>query len=647
VPKSSHSSSRSTSGKNILLLEKYDALAAAIGSALKKFAPGYTVSVARSLVDAESIAVKTPPALLIIDVDPAWPELTDSIEKWRSANPDARVLVIGAGIPNEIADERGSFGGLQFIEKPFELADFGAAVQALLGPWRESESASSRGTLRALNLLDIILLQWSASGNAIVEVEAGRKRYGEVHFSQGQIFHAETARLVGVEALAEIFTWPQPRLSEGKKRPAANRTIHEPWIAIVLELLQRAKTEQPVEPVPSEKVPRPKPDAEGTKKIVVIDDTEMLLIFVEDVLATDHPKWQITKASNGANGCKEVERVLPDLVLLDYSLPDFNGDEVCRRLLQEERTAHVPILMMSGHVLEMSAAATRFENIVATIEKPFLSEALIDLVERTLEGAPSKFETSAERSPIVEPQEPSPPPPQKEESKKSPAPELPTAKPLPSSISSLVPAESGMLRTTTIAAPLTAPVVARSTETILGLFLDVLSMQFTPQLQMGTIRAKPSSFTVSLHLPSSVHDSMPAETGFELARTELDANGHIATIRLIPTMKPFQPAKTRNAFEIGGVSVVDGDKRERVQLTPTVTAPMTMQLLAQLDLGGVELSTTFQVSHVILKWRSDRVRVTLSSNATAGDLQSAAFEIAVVQLDPRGRISELTLNPIR
>jgi hypothetical protein len=204
-----------------------------------------------------------------------------------------------------------------------------------------------------------------------------------------------------------------------------------------------------------------------------------------------------------------------------------------------------------------------------------------------------------------------------------------------------------MLRTTTVAGPLTAPVVAASSEAILGLFLDVLSMQFTPQLQMGTIRAKPSSFTVSLHLPSSVRDSMPVETGFELGRTELDTNGHIATMRLIPTLRPFQPAKTRNAFEIGDVSVVDGDRRDRVQLTPTVTAPMTMQLLAHLDLGGVELSPTFQVTQVILKWRGGRVRVTLSSKATAGDLQSAAFEIAVVQLDPNGRISELTLNPIR
>lgn len=204
-----------------------------------------------------------------------------------------------------------------------------------------------------------------------------------------------------------------------------------------------------------------------------------------------------------------------------------------------------------------------------------------------------------------------------------------------------------MSRTTSVVAPVTAPVLSTSTETVLGLFLDVLSMQFTPQLQMGTIRAKPSSPTVSLHLPSALRQSLPVETGFQLGRAELDSNGQIATLRLIPTMKPYQPAKTRNAFEIGDVAVVPGEARERVQLTPTVTAPMTMQLLAHLDLAGVELSPTFQVSQVVLKWRSSKVRVTLSSKASGVDPQGAAFEIAVVQLDSSGQIAELLLNPIR
>ena len=101
-----------------------------------------------------------------------------------------------------------------------------------------------------------------------------------------------------------------------------------------------------------------------------------------DVLAAADPELQITPALNATDGMKQIERVNPDLVLLDYSLPDFNGDEVCRRLLENEHTARIPVLMISAHVAEMNAAAARFENVVATIEKPFLSEALVSLVQR-------------------------------------------------------------------------------------------------------------------------------------------------------------------------------------------------------------------------------------------------------------------------
>src|SRR5262249_7880744 len=123
--------------------------------------------------------------------------------------------------------------------------------------------------------------------------------------------------------------------------------------------------------------------------IVVVDDTEMLLIFMEDILATADPELRITTALSASDGLREIERLIPDLVLLDYSLPDFNGDELCALLLQNERTANVPVLMMSGHVPEMTAAAARFPNIVAIIEKPFLSDALVSLVPRTLK-APAK-----------------------------------------------------------------------------------------------------------------------------------------------------------------------------------------------------------------------------------------------------------------
>ena len=123
-------------------------------------------------------------------------------------------------------------------------------------------------------------------------------------------------------------------------------------------------------------------------KILIIDDTEMLLIFVEDSLALADPTLQMTTALTGLHGVKEAARIIPDLVLVDYVLPDIKGDEVCRRIGRNDSTALVPIIMMSGHVHEMTAVAGKLPNVVATIPKPFISDALVALVQQTLKKGP-------------------------------------------------------------------------------------------------------------------------------------------------------------------------------------------------------------------------------------------------------------------
>ena len=89
----------------------------------------------------------------------------------------------------------------------------------------------------------------------------------------------------------------------------------------------------------------------------MIDDTEMLLIFVADVLATADQTFQIIRRRPGPKVCRLAQAERPDLVLLDYSLTDMTGDKVCRAMLENEVTARIPVLMMSGHVTELNRTA--------------------------------------------------------------------------------------------------------------------------------------------------------------------------------------------------------------------------------------------------------------------------------------------------
>jgi DNA-binding response OmpR family regulator len=699
VPSPSLSNDIASFGGTILLIEEYGALSAALTSALKKFAPRHGVFTAASIGEAESSVQNVCPDLLIIDFDPAVGGVTDFLMEARKLCPFAKVIVMGAGVSSDLASDYRRFGAIHFVPKPFEISDFGAAVQALLGP-----AVEPRATLSSLGAADVVLAHCAAGRTTRLEVKGGNSgKTGEIHVIDGQIVHARTAKRKDQSALEEMFGWNEPLVEEQESAPV-RRTIREDWAEIFLDAVSDAKP-RPLRSRPAPvRVPqtappppaRPASAAKTGKKIVIIDDTEMLLVFVEDTLTLAEPQLLITTAPNGITGVKEIESLLPDLVLLDYSLPDINGDEVCRRLLANPRTARIPVVMMSGHIPEMTAAAEMFPNIVATIAKPFMSDALAGLVRQTLQTglrpqtpsrppqvaparpvaakedlrpkAPQPPPVAAAR-PVAAPKTPPPPPREPPPRQQSPPVTRPLPVPVPpkaTSVSSVPPApppriaapirppapppvqERPMEPHVRLRPSIAAPVLsAAGNEVVLGLFLDVVSMQLTPSLRMGAIRARPSSFSVSLHVSPAALQGLPVETGFELGPVELDSNHRIRTVRLIPTLQAFQRIPTRPYVQLGALNVVPQDSRDHVQLTPSPTAPMTMHLLAHLELGGVELSTNFQLTQLVLKARSTTVRVTLSSDAVGQEKTGVFCETAAVRVDQNGRIAEMLLKPLK
>jgi DNA-binding response OmpR family regulator len=664
-----------TSERNVLLIEEYDALSVAIQSALTKFAPRHRFHAVRSLAEARRAALEQKPELIILDFDPPHPGAIAFFGEMWGVLPETRVLLIAAGVTPELTAARGANGALQFLEKPFELVEFGAAVQALLGPWMET--GISRGTLRDLALDDVALLALSSPRNVVIEVRADEGGTGELHVRNSQITHARTTDAEGKRALVEMLSWNNPHFIENIAPESAPRTIHDPSAATLIEALREANKPKYSRPVPSEpKVPA-QPAVAPTKtgpKILIIDDTEMLLIFVEDSLALADPTLQITTALTGLHGVKEAARIIPDLILVDYVLPDIKGDEVCRRIGRNDSTALVPIIMMSGHVHEMMAVAGKLPNVVATIPKPFISDALVGLVQQTLKKGPLRekptFPTETEiarakgadfaisKTPIVPQPEQKPPP---TESRRD-APALPVrrteigaapATPAVNAGAQEIPSPRPIARPP-VPIPRTAPpqklqsVVPRlaPNEVLLDVPLDVVAMQVNAAFQIGAIRARPASLTVAIEIPAlTATAALPLKTGFHLGPIDLDATGRISIVRLIPTSQPFRPVQTRSAFEIDGVTVVPANERERLQLMSIAGSRMTMQLFAPLELISVELAPNLEIRQLVLRCRGNAVRVSLNSQSSPAQ-SGASFEATRVQLDQSRRIDELTLTPI-
>jgi CheY-like chemotaxis protein len=373
-----------TAGK-IILVEEYDALTVAFGSVLRRLRPDYQTQIVRSLAAAEAAADQGSPDLLVIDFDPPHRGAVEFFERMRVAHPSTRVLVIAANTWPELVQERVSSGAFRFIEKPFELAQFEAALAALLPERRGRTAPATSSALRHLELTDMVALLGVASATTVLNVATPAGRTGEIPFSGGQILHAAAVEKTGLPALEEMLRWRTPQFSESEIRADVARTIQQPWNSVLSTALRAVRLTEP-RPEPTPQPPPPPSTPETT--IVVIDDTDLLLDFVEDVLRTTLPSLGVTSAAKGVEGLLRIAETMPHLVLLDYSLPDITGAEVCRRLLEDPHTAHIPVIMMSGHVAEMVTTAARSPNIVATIAKPFLSTELIGLVGETILNLP-------------------------------------------------------------------------------------------------------------------------------------------------------------------------------------------------------------------------------------------------------------------
>jgi excisionase family DNA binding protein len=118
--------------------------------------------------------------------------------------------------------------------------------------------------------------------------------------------------------------------------------------------------------------------SDKTRILVVDDDREIVELFV-DVLEADG-RFEVATATSGYDAGVQTQQFHPDVVILDYMLPDINGNVVCRTIRDNPDLSDIRILIISGVVDPaevddlMSAGADDF------IKKPFNIEKVIERV---------------------------------------------------------------------------------------------------------------------------------------------------------------------------------------------------------------------------------------------------------------------------
>lgn len=117
----------------------------------------------------------------------------------------------------------------------------------------------------------------------------------------------------------------------------------------------------------------------GPRRVLVVDDDKQILEVFTDLLGRDQ-RFTLRTAETGYDAGMLVESFKPHLVVLDYMLPDINGNHVCRRIREAESTRDTKVIVVSGVVNEAEIDALLKAGADEFIKKPFNVQMLMNRV---------------------------------------------------------------------------------------------------------------------------------------------------------------------------------------------------------------------------------------------------------------------------
>lgn len=116
------------------------------------------------------------------------------------------------------------------------------------------------------------------------------------------------------------------------------------------------------------------------KKVLIVEDDQSLRVVIRMVL--EQAGYAVVEASHGAAALELMESEMPDLVLADVRMPHMSGVELTARLRSSSRTASVPIVLLSGLVLDPEVAKLAD----AVVAKPFEPADLVAAISGSLDA---------------------------------------------------------------------------------------------------------------------------------------------------------------------------------------------------------------------------------------------------------------------
>ena len=116
------------------------------------------------------------------------------------------------------------------------------------------------------------------------------------------------------------------------------------------------------------------------KKILVVDDEPDILKVV--VFRLEKAGYEVFSAVNGQEALDSIDKIHPDLIVLDLIVPIIDGYEICRRIKADENLKKIPVILLTASItggLPEKAKMLKAEDYLA---KPFEPEVLLQKIKK-------------------------------------------------------------------------------------------------------------------------------------------------------------------------------------------------------------------------------------------------------------------------
>lgn len=122
---------------------------------------------------------------------------------------------------------------------------------------------------------------------------------------------------------------------------------------------------------------------DGGPLLLVVEDNE----DIRDYVASSFPEgFRVVTAANGKEGWEKARQLVPDVVVSDIMMPEMDGTELCRKMKEDVRTCHIPVILLTAKDSIQDKEEGYESGADSYLTKPFSAKLLYSRVRNLLEG---------------------------------------------------------------------------------------------------------------------------------------------------------------------------------------------------------------------------------------------------------------------